>query len=239
MRTLLRQIFALAADDELIARNPAEALGQSVAPPEPKHHPAITDPKRVGALIRAIRGYDGEPVTRAALSLAPLVFVRPGELRAAEWAAFDLDNAEWRIPSRRMKMEGEHLVPLSKQAVAILRELEKLTGRDKLVFPGARSKARPISQNTLNAALRRLGYTTDEMTAHGFRSTASTLLNEQGWHRDAIERQLAHVERNKERGSYNNAEHLPERWKMMQAWANYLDSLAAGADVVPLNRTKT
>ena len=161
--------------------------------------------------------------------------MRPGELRAAAWDEFDLDHAEWRIPAARMKMRDEHIVPLSRQAVSVLRDIQELTGRGALVFPSVRSRARPMSENTINAALRRLGYTTDEMTGHGFRAMASTLLNEQGWNRDAIERQLAHAERDDIRAAYNRAEHLPERRKMMQAWADYLDALRDGADVVSLH----
>ncbi len=166
-------------------------------------------------------------MTRAALRFAPLVFVRPGELLAAEWKEFDLDQATWRIPGERMKMREAHIVPLSKQAVAILRELSSHTGNGRFVFPSICSRARPMSENTVNAALRRLSYTKQEMTGHGFRSIASTLLNEQGWHRDAIERQLAHAERDSIRAAYNRAEHLPERKRMMQAWADYLDKLAS------------
>jgi len=160
------------------------------------------------ALLRAIDGYEGSLVTKCALRLAPLLFVRPGELRKAEWTEFNLDAAEWRIPAERMKMREQHIVPLSTQAVAILRELHALTGARRYVFPGARTNGRPMSENTVNAGLRRLGYAKDEMTGHGFRSIASTLLNEQGWHRDAIERQLAHAERDNVRAAYNFAEHL-------------------------------
>jgi integrase len=155
--------------------------------------------------------------------------------RKAEWHEFNFDTAEWRIPGERMKMREQHIVPLSRQAAAVLRELQALTGQGKFVFPGARTNGRPMSENTVNAALRRLGYGSDDMTGHGFRSMASTLLNEQGWHRDAIERQLAHAERNAVRAAYNYAEHLPERKRMMQAWADYLDGLAAGADVIAIH----
>jgi len=189
------------------------------------HLPSITEPKAVGALMRAIDHYQGTFVTRCALRLAPLVFTRSGELRKAEWAEFDLEKAEWRIPAARMKMREQHIVPLSTQAIAILRELQPLTGRFPLVFPSVRSRARPISDNTVNAALRRLGYAKDEITGHGFRSMASTMLNEQGWNRDAIERQLAHGERDVVRAAYNYAEHLPERRRMMQAWADFLEKL--------------
>ena len=177
--------------------------------------------------MRAIQDYKGEAVTRAAMRFAPLVFVRPGELRAAEWKEFDLDQATWRIPAERMKMREAHFVPLSTQAVTILRELSSYTGNGRFVFPSIRSRARPMSENTVNAGLRRLSYTKTEMTGHGFRSMASTLLNKQSWHRDAIERQLAHAERDNIRAAYNRAEHLPERKKMMQAWADYLDELAS------------
>ena len=184
--------------------------------------------------MRDIDGYRGAFVTRCALRLSPLVFLRPGELRKAEWAEIDLDKAEWRIPAARMKMDALHIVPLSTQAVAILREIQPLTGAGKYVFPGARTDTRPMSENAVLAALRRMGYTTDEMTGHGFRSMASTLLNEQGFNRDAIERQLAHAERDGVRAAYNYAEYLPERKRMMQSWADYLDGLAKGADVIPL-----
>jgi integrase len=161
------------------------------------------------------------------------VFVRPGELRAAEWQEFDLDSAEWRIFASRTKMRTTHLVPLSRQAVAILQELYPLTGRGKYLFPSLHTGEWPLSENTINAALRRLGYDKSEMTGHGFRSMASTLLNEQGWHHDAIERQLAHIERNAVRGAYNYAEHLPERRRMLQSWADFLDGLRGGAAVLP------
>ena len=183
-------------------------------------------------------GYQGSLVTKCALRLAALVFVRPGELRKAEWSEFNLDGVEWRIPAERMKMREVHIVPLSTQAVATLRELRALTGGGRYVFPGARTKGRPMSENTVNAALRRIGYTNDQMTGHGFRSMASTILNEQGWSRDVIERQLAHGERNNVRAAYNFAEYLPERRKMMQAWANDLDALAI-PNVVPLRTSKS
>jgi integrase len=186
--------------------------------------------------MRAIQGYSGQFATACALKLAPLVFVRPGELRNAEWSEFNLDNAEWRIPAEKMKMGTLHIVPLSKQAINILKELQALTGLDKYLFPSNRTKERPISNNTINGALRRLGYSKEEMTGHGFRSMASTILNEQGWNRDAIERQLAHSERDGVRAAYNYAEYLPERTKMMQSWADYLDGLAKGADVISINK---
>lgn len=194
----------------------------------------LADPKAIGDLLRAIHNYKGYFVTKCALQLAPLFFVRPGELRQAEWSEINFETAEWRIPAAKMKMRAVHIVPLSTQAVSILHELSALTGRGKYVFPSTRTASRPMSENTVNGALRRLGYAKDEMTGHGFRSMASTILNEQGWNRDAIERQLAHAERNSVRAAYNYAEHLPERRKMMQHWADYLDGLSAGAKIIPL-----
>lgn len=228
------QVFRYAVATARAERDPAADLRGALPPTKVKHHPSITNPKGIGELMRAIKGYNGTIITRAALNLAPLVFVRPGELRHAEWTEFDLDAGEWRIPAGRMKMRVPHIVPLSTQAVAILTELHALTGRGKYVFPGARTNGRPMSENTVNAALRRLGYGTDEMTGHGFRSMASTMLNEQGWNSDAVERQLAHGEQDEVRAAYNYAEYLAERRRMMQAWADYLDKLATGADVIPL-----
>jgi integrase len=190
-----------------------------------KNHAALTDPAEISALLRAIDTYEGQPVTAAALKLAPLVFVRPGELRGARWSEFDLDAAEWRIPGERMKMREQHIVPLSRQAVAILRDLQALTGREEYVFPSLLSATRAMSNNTVNTALRRLGYTKEQMTGHGFRAMASTLLNEQGFPPDVIELQLAHVERNRVRAAYNRAQRLAERRQMMQAWSDYLDVL--------------
>jgi integrase len=229
------QVFRYAVATGRAERDPSGDLRGALPPAKAKHHASITEPKAIGAMLRTIDGYQGSLVTKCALKLAPLVFVRPGELRKAEWAEFNLDAAEWRIPAARMKMREQHIVPLSTQAIVILRELHPLTGNGRYVFPGARTNGRPMSENTVNAALRRLGYKGDEMTGHGFRSMASTLLNERGWHRDAIERQLAHAERDNVRAAYNYAEHLPERRKMMQAWANYLDDLSASASVIPLN----
>lgn len=227
-------IFRYAIATGRSSTDPAAALRGALPPPAEKHHASITDPKQIGALLRAIDGYQGTFVTRCALRLAPLVFVRPGELRRAEWTEIDLEEAEWRIPAHKMKSRQVHIIPLSSLAVAILKELQPLTGRGQYLFPSLRSHSRAMSENTINAALRRLGYTSEQMTGHGFRSTASTLLNEQGWNRDAIERQLAHGERDAVRGAYNRAEHLDERRKMMQAWSDYLDVLRSG-----LKRTVT
>ena len=179
--------------------------------------------------MRAVEDLDGQPTTRAALQLLALTFVRPGELRHAEWLEFDLAKQVWSIPADKMKMPRPHKVPLATQAIALIQELQKLTGSSRYLFPQIRSWHRPISDGTLNAALRRLGYSKDEMTAHGFRSTASTLLNESGqWHRDAIERQLAHQEEDETRAAYNHAEFWDERIRMMNWWAAYLGELRDG-----------
>lgn len=212
-------------------------LRGALAPTKEKHHASITDPKKIGELLRDLYDYQGAYLTRQALKLAPLLFVRPGELRTAEWEDFDLETAEWRLPAAKMKMRGLHIVPLSRQAVEILRELQLHTDQGKYLFPGVRTTDRPMSENTINAALRRLGYSKDEMTGHGFRSMASTILHEQGWPHEAIERQLAHAQRNKVAAAYNYAEYLPQRREMMQAWADYLDGLRTGARVMNLRRT--
>jgi integrase len=238
VRGIVGQVFRYGVATGRADRDPTGDLRGALPPTEEKHHPTLTDPKAITDLLRALDGYQGSHVTRCALRLAPLVFVRPGELRQAEWPEVDLEAEEWRIPPERMKLRRLHIVPLSRQAVAIFRDLHPLTGSGRLVFPGLRSPARPMSENTVNAALRRLGYAKDEMTGHGFRSMASTILNEQGWTPDAIERQLAHVEKSSVRAAYNYAEHLPERRRMMQAWADYLDALKAGAKVTPIHRAK-
>ena len=224
------RVFRYAVATGRAERDITRDLIGALAPVVERHHASIVEPQAVGALLRDIDCYAGSLVVRCALRLAPLVFVRPGELRMAEWSEFNLDEGEWRIPAARMKMRAPHFVPLSKQAVEILRELYPLTGDGRFVFPGEANRSRPMSNNTVNAALRRLGYSKHEMTGHGFRSMASTLLNEQGWHPDAIERQLAHQEQNEIRAAYNYAKHLPERRKMMQAWADYLDRLRDARD---------
>ena len=231
------QVFRYAVATGRAERDPSADLRGALPPSKEKHHASLTDSKAVAELLRAIDGYQGSFVTLCALRLAPMLFVRPGELRHAEWREIDLDAAEWRIPGPKMKMKEQHIVPLSRQAVEVLRELHPLTGSGKYVFPSVRTPARPMSENTVNAALRRMGYTKEEMTGHGFRSMASTILNEEGWNRDAIERQLAHAERNSIRAAYNFAEFLPERRKMMQAWADLLDGLKAGAKVIPIHQT--
>ena len=222
---ILRYAIATARAQHNVAVN----LRGALAPKVDKHLASVKDPTEVGALMRAIESYRGSFVTQCALRLAALTFVRPGELRAAEWCEVSLDTAEWRIPAARMKKRQLHIVPLSTQALTVFQELHPLTGGGKYVFPSERTSQRPMSENTVNAALRRMGYSKEEMTGHGFRSMASTLLNEQGWNRDAIERQLAHAERDEVRAAYNYAEFLAERRKMVQAWADYLDCLRANA----------
>jgi integrase len=223
------RVFRYAIATGRAERDPSRDLSGALAPIQERHFASITEPLAVGELLRAIDAYKGAFVTRCALRLAPLVFVRPGELRQAQWAEFDFDKSEWRIPATRMKARVQHIVPLSTQAVAILRELQPLTGRFPFAFPSVRSRYRAMSENAVTGALRRMGYTGQDMTGHGFRSMASTLLNEQGWNRDAIERQLAHGERDAVRAAYNYAEHLPERRRMMQAWADYLQKLKDGS----------
>ena len=238
------QVFRYGVATGRVERDPTGDLRGALPVPKEKHHASITDPKLIGELLRAIDAYEGTLVTKSALRLAPLVFVRPGELRKAQWFEIDLEKAEWRIPAERMKMREQHIVPLSHQAVEILRELEPLTNRailarpnaPRYVFPGGQSRERPMSNNAILAALRRMGYAKEEMTGHGFRSMASTCLHEQGWNHQAIERQLAHAERNAVSAAYNYSEHLPERRRMMQAWAEYLGSLKANLNVVPLFR---
>lgn len=230
----ISMVFRYAVSAGLVESDPTRDLRGALSPTNETHHASITEPGAVGELLRTIETYKGSLITRCALKLAPLTFVRPGELRHAEWSEINEEASEWRIPAHKMKMRVQHIVPLSKQALAVLEEIKPLTGTGRYVFPGERTASRPMSENTVTAALRRLGYAKDEMTGHGFRSIASTLLNEQGWNRDAIERQLSHAERNGVRAAYNYAEFMTERRKMMQAWADYLDALREGGKVVPM-----
>jgi integrase len=227
------EIFRYAIATGRAERDIAADLRGALGPVAVKNHAAITEPARVGELLRAIDGYIGQPTTFYAMELAPLLFVRPRELRQAQWSEFDLTAAEWRIPAARMKMNEQHIVPLSSQSLALLQMLLGLTGSGRFVFPSLRSSERPMSENTVTAALRRMGYAGHEMTWHGFRTIASTLLNELGWNPDLIELQLAHKERNKVRAAYNKAQRLTERRKMMQAWADHLDDLR-GAKITTL-----
>lgn len=226
IRSVVGEVLRFAVATGRAERDITVDLRKALVTPKVIHHAAITEPNEIGALLRAIDDFDGHDSTCAALKLAPLVFVRPGELRLAEWSEIDLKSGTWRIPGKRMKMRQDHIVPLSHQAISILSDLKHITGSAKLLFPSTRSWQRPISENTLNAALRRLGYPKDKMTTHGFRSMASTRLNESGkFAPDVIERQLAHLEQNEVRRAYNAAQHMPERIRMMQFWADYLDDL--------------
>ena len=239
VKTICGQVFRYAVATGRAERDQAADLKGALPPYKKSHLAAVTEPAKVGELLRAIDGFKGSFVVKCAMRLAPLVIVRPGELRQAEWAEIDLDAAEWTIPAERMKVKGQgaHLVPLSSQAVLILRELYPLTGSTRYVFPCHRSTARPMSNNAVNAALRRLGYDKDEMTGHGFRAMARTILDEVLQVRpDYIEHQLAHAVRDPNGRAYNRTAHLTERKKMLQLWADYLDGLKAGAKVIPLKR---
>lgn len=221
-------------------RNPVSDLKGALAQAPEKNLAAITEPRAAGALLRAIDGYSGTFVTKCALRLAPLVFVRPGELRHAEWGEIDLDSAEWNIPGEKMKMGASHLVPLSAQAVAILGELYALTGRGRYLFPSARDPKRPMSNNAVLAALRRMGFANDEMTGHGFRAMARTILDEVlNFRPDYIEHQLAHAVRDPNGRAYNRTAHLVERRQMMQAWSDYLDALKSDTDTLALKGTSS
>ena len=225
------QVLRYAVATGRAVSDPARDLRGALTPWKPEHYPTLTDPREVGQLLCDIDLYQGGLITKCAMKLSPLLFVRPGELRRAEWNEINLDGAEWRIPAAKMKGRVMHIVPLAKQALALLRELEPLTGGSRWVFPGVRTNGEPMSENTINAALRRLGYDRTTLTAHGFRSMASTMLHERGWPSDVIERQLSHSERNAVKAAYNHAEHLPARREMMQGWADFLDELRTAAEV--------
>lgn len=228
------QIFRYAIVIEKADRNPAADLKGALPSANPEHRAAITEPKRIGELLRAVDGYQGTFVTRCALRLAPLVFTRPGELRHAEWTEFDLDQAQWNIPPEKMKMRGAHLVPLPRQALAILQDIYPLTGNGRYVFPSARTDTRPMSDNAVLAALRRMGFPKEEMCGHGFRAMARTVLDEVlGFRPDIIEHQLAHTVKDPNGRAYNRTAHLQYRIRMMQEWADYLDRLNAGNNVLP------
>lgn len=229
------QVFRYAIATSRAERDPSHDLRGALPPVKGTHFAAVTEPKKVAEVLRTIDGYQGTFTVACALKLAPLVFVRPGELRKAEWADIDLDAAEWRY--HVTKTDSEHIVPLSTQAVAILRELYALTGRGKYVFPGARSNGRPMSDNAILAAMRRMSIPKEEMSGHGWRAVARTILDEVlGYRPDLIEHQLAHAVKDPNGRAYNRTAHLPERRKMMQAWADYLDKIKAGADVISIHR---
>jgi integrase len=229
VRALASAVFAYGMQTGRCQNDPAAPIRGALIPIKTTHHAGLTDPKKVGELLRAIDGYEGTLPVSYALRLLPRVFVRPGELRGARWNEFDLTAAEWRIPAARMKIKRPHLVPLSRQAVAILQAVKEVTWMDLsgLVFPSANGSDKKLSDNTFNSTLRRLGFDGDTQTAHGFRTTASTLLREKHFDGDLIELQLAHKDKNAVRDAYNRAERLPERRAMMQAWADYLEELKA------------
>ncbi len=234
IRTICGQVLRYAIATGRADRDAAADLRGALPPVREKHHAALTDPKEVAELLRAIDGFKGTFHVKCALQLAPMLFVRPGELRQMEWAELDLDEAQWNIPAEKMKMKVAHIVPLANKAVAILRELQPLTGSGRYVFPCHRSPLRPMTDNAVNAALRRMGYTSDEMTGHGFRAMARTILDEVLNVRvDYIEHQLAHAVKDPNGRAYNRTAHLAERKKMMELWAGYLDGLKQGAKVLP------
>jgi integrase len=237
IKQICGQVFRFGIATGRATRDPSADLRGALAPERERHFGALTKPTEVAGLVRAIDGYHGSFIVKCALRFTVLTFARPGEVRKAVWNEIDVRDALWRIPAERMKMRCEHLVPLSRQAVAVLRELQPLTGAGSYLFPNGRVASRPMSENAIVAALRYMGYERGQMTAHGFRTLASTLLNEQGWPADAIERQLAHAARDEVRGAYNRAEYLTERRRMMQSWADYLDTIKRDATVVPFCAT--
>ena len=239
MRGLLGQIFRYAVATGRAERDPAADLRGALPQPKERHYPAIVDPKEVAPLLRAIDGYKGDFITKCALRLAPMLFCRPGELRQAEWSEINLDESVWNIPAEKMKMKQTHIVPLSRQAVAILTDLKPLTGTSRYVFPSLRTSKRPMSNNTVNAALRRMGYDKDTMTGHGFRAMARTILDEVlQVNPNVIEAQLAHKVPDRLGTAYNRTIHLAGRRQAMQRWADYLDELKAGAVVIPFEAAK-
>lgn len=230
---LAGRVFRYAVATARLSSDPSRDLRGALTAPTPKHYGAIIEAKRAGELLRAIDGYEGHVLTKLSMQLAPHVFVRPGELRHAEWDEIDLDGALWTIPATKMKMRKVHQVPLSRQSVEIFRLAHAITGPSGYVFPSIRTAARPMSENTINAGLRRLGFTGDEMTAHGFRAMASTLLNESGkWSPDAIERALAHGDEDRVRAAYHRGAHWKERVEMAQWWSDHLDQLRKGGEII-------
>lgn len=233
MRGAIGEVFRYAVATGRAEGDPTASLKGALTTPVRVHRAAIIEPRAFGGLLRAIEGYTGAPETKAALELLALTFVRPGELRAAEWCEFDLDAGLWVIPASKMKMRRPHRVFLAPRVVTILRQLHAMTGHGKFVFPSVRSPSRCMSENTINAALRRMGYSKEEMTAHGFRSASSSMLNECGlWHADAIERQLAHVDADSVRKAYARADFWDERVRMMAYWADRCDAMRLGGEVV-------
>lgn len=231
LRAFASRVFRFAVATARAERDPAQLLIGALTTPRVKHFAAIIDPNEFGALLRAIEDYQGDPAVMYALKLTPHVFQRPGELRQMEWAEVNFDKAVWTIPVTKMKMRQPHSVPLSRQALAILQAMRSLSGSGRYVFPSIRTRARPISENTINAALRRMGYSKEQMTAHGFRTSASSLLNESGkWNPDAIERALAHMVAGSVRRIYNQSAYWAERVEMAQWWSDYMDELRRGGN---------
>lgn len=240
VRSFASRVFRYGVATGRCRADPAALLQGALVAPKARHYAAILEPAKLGELLRAVDSYTGNPITRLALQITPHVFVRPGELRHAEWSEFDLDEAIWRIPAGKMKARRAHSVPLSPQVVALLGELRTLTGGDGYVFPALYSPRRPMSENTINVALRRMGFGKDEATAHGFRATASTLLNESGkWQPDAIERALAHGDSDAVRGTYSRGQYWDERVRMAAWWSDYLDRLRDGGEVIPFGRAES
>ena len=233
LRSFAGRVFRYGFATLRTEKNPADILRGALTVPKVKHHAAIIEPKKVGELLRAIEDYKGRPETLHALRIAPHVFLRPGELRQAKWSEIDFAEKVWRVPAERMKMKQPHAVPLSRQVLFILRDLRLLARTSEYLFPALHTTKRPLSDNTLNVALRRLGFEHDEMTSHGFRAMASTLLNESGlWHPDAIERALAHGQKDRVRAAYHRGAHWEERVRMAQWWSDYLDQLRVGGEVI-------
>lgn len=231
LKQLCGQVFRYAVVTGLAERDVTADLRDALTAKTTANHAAITDPRLVGELLRSIQDFKGHPCTLAALKLSPLVFVRPGELRTAAWAEIDFDAAEWRIPGAKMKMKHDHIVPLSRQAVEILRGVQPVSGHGRYVFPSIRTGERPMSENTVNAALRAMGYSAETHTGHGFRATARTIMDEVLNERvDLIEHQLAHAVKDVNGRAYNRTAHLPARRLMMQRWADYLDGLRLGTE---------
>ena len=238
-RTIASQVFTFAISTDRAIYDVAASLRKHLPATSKtrKHMASVTDPKELAPLLRAIDGYQGGFVAKCALQLLPQLFVRPGELRHMEWSEIDLETAEWNLPAQKMKMKIAHLVPLSDQAICILTELKPLTGNSKYVFPSTRTFDRCMSDNTINAAFRRMGFDGDTITGHGFRATARTILDEiLGFRVDFIEHQLAHAVKDPNGRAYNRTAHLPERRKMMQVWSDYLDGLKQGAKILPFKK---
>lgn len=239
-RSFASRVFRYAVATGRAKDDPAALLKGALIAPKARHYAAILEPAKLGELLRAIDDYTGSPVTRLALRIAPHVFVRPGELRHAEWGEIDLAEAVWRIPEGKMKARRPHALPLSKQVVALFTELRALTGPRGYAFPAMQTTRRPMSENTINAAFRRMGFDKDEVSAHGLRATASTLLNESGlWNPDAIERALAHGDSSAVRGAYHRGQYWGERVRMAQWWSDYLDKVRTGGEIIAFTSTRS